>query len=181
MSLTLMLIIKNVSSHARGHNSDRDDDGGDIYIPPSNSRRGTDLDTMMQSLIDDEMATIYHPQNTRTNDFSDPDPPHLARPLLQHSCLQHSFADHGVDIQTIHTAENALKMEAGAEPLDAGVEFKASAGYGFSADSRTLACLSYTFHLQRPPNEVGHQEVVILKNGTPCGFVGFVHRKEENL
>ncbi|KFH67390.1 hypothetical protein MVEG_06123 [Podila verticillata NRRL 6337] len=138
-----MLIIKKVSSHARGHNSDRDDDGGDIYIPPSNSRRGTDLDTMMQSLIDDEMATIYYPAE------------------------YHSFSDHGVDIQTTHTAENALKMEAGAEPLDAGVEFKASAGYGFSADSRTLACLSYTFHLQRPPKCASLDASVPLRWGAP--------------
>jgi len=164
---------QNIFSHARGHQPDPDDDDGVIYIPPSESRRGTDLDTTMQNLIDDEMATIYHPAkyvkslkdklcNQKTSLYNcqieileEPTIQVIPTRLISRDLYCNtracsiSFMDHEVDIWTTHTTEHGLKMEAGAEPFNAGVEFTASAGYGFSADSRTFASLAHTFHLRR--------------------------------
>ncbi|KAG0360064.1 hypothetical protein BG005_011579 [Podila minutissima] len=233
-----------ILSSTHGHHSGpNDDDDGVIYIPPNDSRSNApDLDTMMQRLIDDEMATQYHQAQyvkslkatvcgTKINlhycqiEILEPPTIHvIPAKLVSYDIVCNtptcsiSLKDQYVYIRTTHSDEEGMTIVAGSGPFENAVEYTAATGYGFSESSETLASLSYTFNLREGDaghvsivnaqvsakvrlagckcvsdleclacktmglnyKEVGHHEVVVLKNGVPRSYVGFVHQKKQD-
>ncbi|KAF9333805.1 hypothetical protein BG006_003132 [Podila minutissima] len=159
-----------ILSPMHGHHSGpNDDDGGVIYIPPNDSRgNAPDFDTMMQRLIDDEMATQYFKSfkatvcGTKINlhycQIEILEPPMIqAIPakLVSYDIVCNaptcsiSLTDQYVYIRTTNSNEEGMAIVAGSGPFENALEYTAATGYGFSESSEILASLSYTFNLAR--------------------------------
>jgi len=149
------------------------DDGGIIYIPPSRSRKNTDLDEMMWNLIRREMNTTYHEANYKAS-------------LIEKVCGEDEFGNYiakcqlqilsnpvirviptraiskdiicstetctiglqeSVSVSTAHSTEVSVSITAGAKPFGIGMEFTTTLGYGFSSTAEESTALSYEFHL----------------------------------
>ncbi|KAG0089058.1 hypothetical protein BGZ93_005944 [Podila epicladia] len=172
-----------IFSPIHGHRSDPHDDGGIIYIPPNDSRgNAPELETMMQRLITDEMATQYHQAlyveslnatvcGTKINlhycqiEILEPPTIHVIPAKLisfdvfcNTPTCSISLTDQYVYIRTTHSDEKGMMIVAGSGPFENAVEYTAATGYGFSDSSETLASLSYTFSLRE--GDAGHVSIV---------------------
>ncbi|KAG0030593.1 hypothetical protein BGZ81_002458 [Podila clonocystis] len=180
------------------HGLNLDPDGGDgsiIYIPPSDSRSNApDLDTRMQRLIDDEMATQYHRAQyveslkatvcgTKINlhfcqiEILEPPTIQVIPANLVSSDIycntptcSVSLTDHYVYIRTTNSNEKGMTIVAGSEPFEDAVEFMATNGYGFSESSETLVSLTYTFNLRE--GDTGHVSIVNAQVSAKVRLVG---------
>jgi len=149
------------------------DDGGIIYLPPSRSRSSTNLEGMMQQLIEREMKTTYResdyvnalkaavcgkPVSIPGNRGCQIEV--LSKPVIRVIptkavskdiyCSTPSCSiglEEGVSISTTHSVEVSVSITAGAKPFGIGMEFTATAGYGFSDTTEESTTLLYNFDL----------------------------------
>ncbi|KAF9369751.1 hypothetical protein CPC16_004217 [Podila verticillata] len=148
-----------------------DKHGGLIYLPPSKTRRGIDLDAEMLELIKTEMAIAYNATSyvasfkatiCRTKDYEieDCEVEVLSTPQIQLIPTNQISKDiicttptcmigleESVTVSTTHSAEVGLSIGTGAIPFGVGVSFTGSTQYGFSSTTATSTSLVYHFDL----------------------------------
>ncbi|KAG0289142.1 hypothetical protein BGZ97_006566 [Linnemannia gamsii] len=155
------------------------DDGGIIYLPPTRSRNNFDLDAMMQELIRKDMTTTYRQpeylESLRDKicvGLDAPGPRYdyilncqieiLSKPVIrvipakavsnEILCSSPTCAvayEETVSVSTTHSTEVSLSVTAGAKPFGIGMEFTATAGYGYSNTAEESTTIGYTFNLDR--------------------------------
>ncbi|KAK3812541.1 MAG: hypothetical protein J3R72DRAFT_462796 [Linnemannia gamsii] len=182
------------SCFSHGYRSNPHEKDGIIYLPPTRSRQGGDLEAMMQDLINQEMGIKYHSAEYEKALLDElmiyHDWYHFLAPRVEihsnptisvipaHQVSEEIYCStptcritlqKTVGVSTTHSTELGFTTEVSGKPFGVGVSFSTSTTFGFSETMEESTSLSYEFDLVQ-----GDRGYIGMVSAQVSAFVDFV-------